>query len=182
MTPGTVALTIDARAALAQISRTFGRLPVAVERAQRRALRKLSTWLKRQVLRVAAAGSGIPQKWFQSAMRYYVTMTDSGISVWIGTNEIKAHRLGKVQWNRKMKGARVARRSWAGSWSWGRGKTGPAVMYRTGASRLPLDVATVAIHNQVLGRLQSLQSEAAARFETLLRQELNYALNLESGR
>lgn len=182
-----VAITVDTKRGFERVAATFGRMPKASERAMTRALKKLSTWLKRQVLRVASAASSIPQKWFQKAVRYHVAMepksgTPTGLSVWIGTNPIKAHRLGTVRWNKQMKGARAGRRSYPGMWSWGRGKTGPAIMFRMGDARLPIDVETVKIHELVLGRLQAIQGEAANRFETLLTQELNYALNVESAR
>ena len=183
--PGTVAITIDSRASMERVRASFARMPAAAAAAQRRALKKLATWLKRQVLRAAAAASGIAQKWFQTAMRYYVTVTDTGLSVWIGTSEIKAHRLGRVIWTRAMRGTRVGRRQFPNTWSWvGKpdAKTSPAVMSRRGDTRLPLDVERVAIHQQVLERLQGVQAEAITRFERLLIQELNYALHHEASR
>ena len=182
-----LAISIDARAGFQRVGATFARLPVASERAMGRALRKLSTWLKRQVLRAASAASRIPQTFFQRAFRYHVVIdkdgsTPTGVSVWIGTNPIKAHRLGVVRWNRRMKGARVGRKGYPGAWSWGRGKTGPAVMSRAGDARLPLVVETEAPHPAVLARLQQIQGDAETRFERLLTQELNYALNHEAGR
>lgn len=175
-------ITVSADEGLARVRDAFERMPEGVDRAKKRALRKVGTWLKRQVLRAASVASAIPQKWFNQAMRYRVTASPEGLTVWIGTNPVKAHRLGRVRWTPRMDGARVGKRSFPGSWSWGRGKTGPAVMYRTGASRLPIDVETVEIHPAILARLESLQAEAAERFETLLRQELNYALTVEGAR
>lgn len=186
-TPYAIGLTVDARAGFDRVSAAFARMPRASERAMTRALRKLTTWLKRQVLRAAAQASAIPQKFFQRAMRYYVTVdkfggAPSGVSVWIGTDPIKVHRLGSTRWNRRMRGARVGRLGYPGTWSWGRGKTGPAVMYRTGESRLPIDVEREEIHPAVFARLQQIQDEATERFERLLTQELNYALNVEAAR
>lgn len=175
-------ITVSADEGLARVAQTFGRMPEAVDRAKKRALRKVGTWLKRQVLRAASSASAIPQKWFSQAMRYRVTASPEGLRVWIGTDPVKTHRLGRVRWTPRMAGARVGKRSFPGSWSWGRGKTGPAVMSRLGGSRLPIDVEKVEIHPAILARLESLQTEAAERFETLLRQELNYALTVEGAR
>jgi hypothetical protein len=55
-------------------------------------------------------------------------------------------------------------------------------MFRHGSARLPLGVETEKPHEPVLARLSGLQGEAGARFERLLRQELNYALNHEVAR
>lgn len=179
-----IQITVDARSGFERVAATFGRLPRATERAQARALRKLATWLKRQALRAAGRAAGIPQKFFQQAMRYYVDLTDTGLSVWIGTNPIPQHRLGTVTWNRGMRGAKVGRRSFPRSWSWGPGsKTGSAIMRRIGAARLPIArVPDEQPHPAVLAALSRLQADASARFDTLLRQELNYALNVEARR
>ena len=182
-----IALHVDARAGFQRVSAAFGRMPAATDRAMARALRKLSTWMRRQVLRAASQAAGIPQVFFKRSIRYHTTIDKdthgiSGVSVWIGTNPIKAHRLGAVRWTKRMRGARVGRRSYPGSWSWGRGKTGPAVMYRGGGSRLPIFVEKEEPHQAVYARLSGLQDEAAARFERLLAQELNYALNHEAAR
>jgi hypothetical protein len=178
----TIALSVDAKAGFDRVAGTFGRLPQATERAQARALRKLSTWLGRQVLKAASQASGIPQKFFQKALRHHVRLMGKadGVTVWIGTNPIPVHRLGSVRWNPRMTGARVGRKSYPHAWSWGRGKTRNAVMRRTGDSRLPIERVEEKPHAAVLKRLQALQAEALARFDALLRQELNYALNVEA--
>lgn len=178
----TVVIDISAGDGLARVAETFERMPIAVDRAKQRALRKLSVWIKRRVLQAASAAASIPQKFFERAMRYRVTQSPDGLKVWIGTNPVKAHRLGAVRWSKRMAGARVGKRSFPGTWSWGRGKTGPAVMSRLGGSRLPIDVEEVEIHPAILARLESIQAEAAERYETLLRQELNYALTQEAAR
>lgn len=178
----TIIIDISAGDSFARVAATFERMPAAAERAQQRALRKLAVWIKRRVLQAASAAASIPQKFFERAMRYRVTQSPDGLKVWIGTNPVKAHRLGAVRWSKRMLGARVGKRSFPGTWSWGRGKTGPAVMSRVGGSRLPIDVERVDIHPAILARLESIQTEAAERFETLLRQELNYALIHEAAR
>ncbi|MCU0843205.1 MAG: hypothetical protein MUC79_16040, partial [Thiobacillaceae bacterium] len=59
-----LAITIDTKGSLNRVAAAIGRLPQASERAMSRALRKLSTWLKRQALRAASQAAEIPQKFF----------------------------------------------------------------------------------------------------------------------
>lgn len=187
-----IAFTIDAREGMRRVAAAFERMPAAAERAMTRALKKLSTWLKRQSLRAAAGASGIPQKFFEQAMRYYVTVERAGskpvgVSVWVGTNPIPQHRLGQTVWTPYMPGARRIEgkaRTWRAAWTWGaQGKTGPAIMQRTGSARLPIArVPDELPHPVVLEALGRLKDEASTRFDRLLVQELNYALNVEASR
>lgn len=184
-----LAFTIDADN-FGRLSNVFGRMPEATERALKRALKKLSTWLRRRALQAAAKSAGVAQKFFAQAMRYYVVIertngVPSGVSVWVGTNPVEQHRLGTVTWTRQMRGARRSGskpRTWPGSWSWGAaGKTGPAIMERTGTARMPIArVPDEAIHEPILAALGEVQDEARERFGRLLTQELNYALREES--
>jgi len=186
--PGAVlAISVDTQGGLARVASAIGRMPQAAERAMTRALNKLSTWLKRRALQAASEASAIPQKFFVRAVRYHIKIQKqgsqvTGLALWLGTNPIKVHRLGVVRWTRAMKGARVGKRSFPGAWSWGHGKTGKAVMFRHGSSRLPIGVETVTPHDPILARLRGIEGEANARFERLLTQELNYALNHEAAR
>lgn len=178
-------LTVDVGQGYEHVRAQFARMPAASERAMKRALRKLSTWLRRQVLRAASQASGIPQKFFKQSMRYHTAVVREGgspvgVQVWVGTNPIPAHRLGAVRWTRRMQGARVGRRSYPGSWSWGYGKTGRAVMRRRGAGKLPIDRVDEHVHDPVVAALRAIETEARRRFERLLVQELNYALNVEA--
>lgn len=176
-------IRIDTDGTLERLQRQMAAMPEGVERARRRAIKKLSTWLRRQVLREAATAAGTTQKILKVLLRYRATLRDDSISIWIGTNRLKAHHLGTVRWTRRMQGARVGRRLFESSWSWpdSRRMAG-LVVERTGDARLPVDVVTVPIHDAILQRLQALQPEVDARFERLLVQELNYALNVEAAR
>jgi hypothetical protein len=180
-----LALSIDAGAGLARVRSAFDRLPAATDRALARALRKLATWLRRQTLRAAAMAAAVPQKFLLQALRFHVSLAREagrlvGVAVWVGTNPVGVHRLGAVRWSQRMRGARVGRRGYPGAWSWGRGQTGHLVMRRTGDGRLPIERVDADIHAPILARLQGLQAEASARFETLLMQELRYALDVEA--
>lgn len=182
-----LAMDIQAGPAFAMLQQAFLRMPRQAERAQSRALRKLKTWLQRQVLKAGSAATGIPQKFLspraKGGARWYATLTKTGLEIWLGTSPMPVHRTGVVRWTRRMKGARVGRRSYPGAWSWGPGsKTGPSVMERTGSSRLPISRVEEEIHDPIVARLRSLTSEAGERFEKLLAHELDYALNLEGVR
>ena len=176
---------IDTQGTIDRAKLELDDLPRRIDRATRRALRKLMTWIKRQVLKEAAAASGTTQKALKAALRYRATTTDAGgIDIWIGTNPIKAHYLGRVRWTPRMKGARVGRRLFPGSWSWGPGsKTGPAVMERLpSARRLPIYPVEVEIHDQIAARIRGMEPEINARYKTLMLQELNFAINVESAK
>lgn len=179
-----LAMDIQAGPAFARLQKAFARMPRQAERAQSRALRKLKTWLQRQVLKAGSAATGIPQKFLaprsKGGARWYATLTKTGLEVWLGTSPMPVHRTGKVTWSRRMKGARVGRRSYPGTWSWGAGsRTGSAVMERTGEGRLPISRVEEEIHDPIVAHLRTLTAEAGERFEKLLAHELDYALNLE---
>lgn len=174
-------LSINTSGTVARVARELAATPAAIERARTRALRKLATWVQRQVLKAAAEAAGTTQKVIKVLLRFRVTRHgDGAIRIWLGTNPLSAHHLGTVRWTRRMQGARAGRRLFPGSWSWSApAKTAGLIMERAGPPRLPIRKVTVAIHDTVSNRLQSLIPAIADRFERLFVQELHYALNLE---
>lgn len=193
-------ITLDSHGTIERARATLGRMPAGTERARRRALRQTLTWIKRQVLRAAAAGAEIPQKQFAALLRFHSGQRpDGGVSIWVGTNPIAAHRLGTVVWAPyrgagsrprgrpktpgKGTGARVGRRVFPGSWSWGPGsRTGTAVMQRLGAERLPIERVNVPVHERIQARIGALQPAINDFFEKKLLQQLRYQLHLEDER
>ncbi|AHF04077.1 phage tail protein [Marichromatium purpuratum 984] len=183
-------LTIDTQGTLERLERQLAAMPEGVERARRRALRKLSTWVRRQVLREAAKAAGITQKVLTTLLRYRTTQTADQLSIWIGTNAIKAHHLGTVRWTRRMQGARVSKRLFPGSWSWPNSRRMAGLVAQRsgvfGRNKNPqlekIEVVDVPVHALVFNRLQAMKPEIDARFQRLLLQELNYALNVEAAR
>jgi hypothetical protein len=180
-------IRIDTQGTLQEVLARFERAPVAIARAQARAARKLETYARRQVLQAASKASGATQKTLLTLVRFRATRVgDMGLSIWVGTNPLKLHHLGVVSWTQRTakgrytKGAKVGRRTYPGTWSWGRGKTGPAVMERLTDERLPIDVVRVDIHDAIKTKLDALVPVIAQRYQTLLEQELNYALRLEA--
>lgn len=179
-----LAVTIDDQGAFERVRRAMEAMPEQVEKARKRALRKLLTWVRRQVLRAVASAAGMTQKAFKAVLRYNLeTQDDGSIKIWIGTNPVQAHYLGTVRWTRRMKGARVGRRLFEHAWSWGPGsKTKTLVMRRRGEGRLPIDPVTIEIHEAVSRRVEEMLPAISERFERLLMQELNYALQVEAAR
>lgn len=159
-------LRIDTRGTLDAALRQFVLAPRGIERARAKALRKLGQWVVKQALKEASAATGIPQKVYRQVARYYDTRDSDGIRIWIGTDPIKVHHLGTVRWTRRMQGARAGRKSYPGTWSWGPGsKTGPAVMRRTGAGRLPIEPVAEEIHQAVQARMRAFEPELQQRFQ-----------------
>lgn len=200
MTFAGVQIHIDTGGTLERARASIHAAPGKIDLAERRALRVMRTWVTRQVLQAASKETGITQKALRAAGRIKSTQMAHAITIWIGTNPIKAHHLGTVVWtpllgpgsrhNRKpsrMAGARVGKRQFPGSWSWGEGsKTGPAIMHRTGIfGRLGklnlerIDVVTVPVHEAMERRLNALRPEIPQRFDIEFRRQFNYALNLE---
>ena len=182
-------IRIDTQGTLERLRRELEAMPDGIARAQRRALRKLSKWMQSQILKEVAAATGATQKTLKALVRYKTTLREDSLMIWIGTNPLKAHWLGKVKWTRRMAGARAGRRGYPGTWSWSSGPTQGLIMQRTGAfgrngnPRLErIDVVTVPVNDPVLTRLQALQPSIDTRYQTLLAQELNYALTVERRR
>jgi hypothetical protein len=170
---------------LRRVVAAFDRMPEAAARAMFRANRKLETWLKRVCVRAASQAAGFPQKYWLQALRFYIQpIMANGIpvavSVWIGTNPVPVHRLGTVQWTRRMKGARVNRKQYAGSWRRLDSKTSRAVMRRTSPERLPIERIEEPPHDPVQSALSAVAEQGGRRYERLLARELNYALNVEA--
>jgi hypothetical protein len=189
--------SVNTAGTVERVARQLAATPQALDRARLRALRKLLTWVQRQVLRAASEASGATQKALKAMMRYQVTTQGNGaIRIWIGTNDIGAHNLGTVRWTRRMQGARVGKALYYGAWSWSP-RTPPIltqglVMQRNrvwrraskgtyaGKRREMIEKVMVEIHELVSWRIQKLLPEIADRFERLFTQELRYALNLEA--
>lgn len=174
---------------IADVIAQFEATAKQIETAKKRAFRKLRTWVQRQVFRAVANAVGTSQKTIKSLSRVnaQISSREGALYVWIGTDPIKARYLGKVRWSRRMKGARVGRRLFPGTWSWGPGsKTGSAVMQRIGdyhaGSGEGIEEVRVPIHEEVEQAIESLMPKVDARLISLMRQELNYEVNVRGAR
>jgi hypothetical protein len=177
-------VTINDRGTIRGVEVALLAIPQAAEKARRRALGKLKTFVESQVAKVVAAELKVTQKAVKALGRVRESVRgDGALSIWIGTNDIPVHRLGTVTWTRgQKKGAKVGRKYYPGTWSWGPGsRTGTAVMRRQGASRLPIESVREPMHDAVSQRVRALLPAVSERYGKLMRQEMKFALR-ELGR
>lgn len=182
MSVGRISVSTDGT--FERVQQALGAMPENVDRARYRAQKRLSQWVSREILRASARAIDTTQKALKSANRVHSRLIrdNFGISIWIGTNPLDAHKLGAVRWTRKMPGARVRQRSFPGAWSWKEGQarvTAGLVMHRTGEfgrNNNPklerIDVETVEIDPEVRAAAEQLLPEIERRYEELLRTEL----------
>jgi len=188
---GSVWMNLDFAPTFESVGENVKNMSGAASVAMMRTLRQLKTKIKSEGVKAAAATSGTPQKYWRRSMRAHaaldalniggVTFTSGVVTLWLGTNPVPVHRLGPVRWTRRMKGARVSRKRYPGTWSWGPGSaTGPAVMRRDGDERLTISREEMEPHDSVLDRMASLGPEMQEWFARRLKQQLNYALEVEA--
>jgi len=187
---GGVQLFIDTREMVATLNASFKSYPQRTDRALRTATSKFRQVVKRSALQAASQAAGIPQKFFERAFRYYVEIDrygdqPLGVRAWIGTNPIGVHRLGKTQWHRRMRGARVGKKSYPGTWSWGKGyqaknpkpnnrPTGAAVMRRISDDpRSKIAKVVEEPHPAVVERLRRMMDDLGQRYQRLVYHELS---------
>jgi hypothetical protein len=199
-------LRIEDDGSIEALQARLGAMQRQIDKARKRTLVKLKTWIERQVAREVAVAAGTTQKRIKALVRIRGDKHgDGSASIWIGTNPIKAQYLGAVRWTRRMPGAKVGATVYPGTWSWGPGsKTGTAVMRRTGhlsayrdaegatlAGSLARALAArqrgtrfregitevhVPIHEAVSGRIEALLPQIEERFLRTMRHELEYTV------
>jgi len=190
-------IDIDGRS-LARVVEAFDRMPEAAARAMARTNRLMEPWLARQAARAASKATGTAQHgwrdYWTSKPRFHVepVMANNlpvAVSIWLGTNPVPVHRLGNVKWTaprrgrrgRRSAGARVGRKVYPGSWSWGAGsKTGTAVMRRTSPERKPIERVEEEAHDAVMTALAAVADQGGRMYERKLAQQLRYALTVEA--
>jgi hypothetical protein len=180
--PG-IRLDLDPGDTLARTLATLDAFPTNLKRAQSRAMKRLLTWVQREILRELSAVTGATQKTLKALVRYRASPVPGrdAIEVWIGTNPIKVHHLGKVVWKRKMSGARVGRRHYPGAWSWPRPiRTAPAVMHRLSARRGDIAPVTEPIHDAVRARIEQIQPQIGAQLQRYMTTALKEQVYQES--
>lgn len=173
------ALDISANAETLIETLIDGRSDAPVNRAVNRAIRKTGQWLRRQVTRLAAIELKVSQRTFDKArVRFWLDRKNLEGTLWVGTNPFPAHRLGTVRWNRRMKGARAGRRSFPGTFA--PRQDGP-VFRRTGKARLPIEVVSLDIDEQLQEQFKRLEARGLRRYRAILEQELTYELHRLAG-
>ena len=82
--------------------------------AVKRAIRKVSLWLKRQIARGISRETGIAQKALRARLHHIMyTRRDLRAVVWLGLNAVPAHLTGTPR--QSARGVRVAKRSYPGA-------------------------------------------------------------------
>ncbi|WP_419832784.1 hypothetical protein [Endozoicomonas atrinae] len=185
-----------------ELTTLFKHSPEKAEQAIQRALAKLSRWAERQVLRDMSRRMNVSQKILKELNRIRVRLKKSYgskeryLTLWIGINEVGAHRLGNPRQTRR--GVRVSsHRFWENSFLMQPVNTSRKLIFerkdnwqhryqqskRSGRwmwMGLPLEKKTVRIDVEAETSLKKVSPLLVNRFTDLLHQELNYAFNIES--
>ena len=171
----------DAQSALAA-------MPKYVQAAHRSASKKIKTVVDRSIARAVAVELGTTQKAVKGLGRVRThALGEGGLVLWIGTNEVQVHRLGKPRWKRTARGATVNRAMYPRSWSWGAGSaTSEAVMERIGQRRTmskgryqgqireAIDVVSLDIDAAVRRRVIPMADDLGERFRKTLLHEMKF--------
>lgn len=182
----------------------FGTLPRRTDVALKRAVRKVSIWLQRQVLIILSDQTKVTQKNLKRYQRVQIKAGPFEGTVWVGLNPMPLHLSGRVAWNQKAAGARVRGSTYEGAFYravyggerkvWvrtARNRTAgltpyhQARRYRPNVSvdggRFPVTLVGVPLQDKAPLIGAELLNQARERFERVLGQELNYEL-LKEGR
>ncbi len=175
--------------------------PKKSQTAINRAVRKLSRWAERQTLREMSRRLDITQKMLKGLYRVKVRISkglnnQQYLSIWLGTNEVGAHKLGKIRQDDR--GTHVGRsrfyRSafkmqpaeakydlvWNRTENWSHKYRKSKKSGRWMWMGLPIVKKTEPIHQEAEDSLKTLEPALVDRFTDLLYQELNNAFNVES--
>jgi hypothetical protein len=101
--------------------RQLGGIPPDMRRAKKRAARQLRRRLEKEAIRHVARKLGTTQKAWRAGnpgtrgKRVFVRVTRAGgLQMWVGTNPMLLHYLGRLRWNRGMAGVQLTRRAGLG--------------------------------------------------------------------
>lgn len=167
---------------LEELIASFGAVPQQIERAERRAVNKTTTWLAKGVRKDLAASIGVAQRVMDDRVRgleYGYHGIPAGM-VWFGLNPIAITRRRFGTLTQMAKGAKAGRLSFAGAFVARMPSGHEAVFRRDGKTRLPiseesLDIDTPA-HRAIV---DTWAQRAGERLETVLAQELNYEVHIK---
>jgi len=192
----------DITRATAQIAAT----PAQLEKAVQRAIKKTLRWLQTRISRDIAKELGVPQKAIKH--RLTLSQTGKGTNgihiLWLGTAPLAAEMAGKPRQTKS--GVTVGKRKFPGAFyrdiygdgpkvwirasraqalgvdlpQWGRKQRARASTLAPGeGGRFPVRRVGIEVHtraNEIFGRYEK---QAEQRFNQVIDQELNYAVNHE---
>lgn len=186
-------IELDLDRAISEGTQYLDRNQAKVQKAINRALKKLMTWIRREVARGIQRGANVSQRSIKG--RFKTTLiTDQGVAqLWVGLNPLPAHAVGSARQNRRgtrvrgntFEGAfykavygsekKVYRRKFRGMGSTTKAKASGA----RSDGRFPLEVMKIDIAEIGEQTATRIRTRGEARFKKLLDQELNYALSHE---
>ncbi len=175
--------------------------PEVVRKAVRRALRKTAQWYFRQISREIQQATGIVQKALKGRARITVVDKDLYANVWFGLDPMEAHRVGRTRQTRRgvtagrgirfdsafLAAADFGRSGRPERKVWRRKYRGPGSTERSRqalsnedlAGRFPLEMMKVPVYEAAAQIFARHRNGARQRYQQILQQEINYALNVE---
>lgn len=152
--------------------------PAAMTRAWRRALRKTGVWVKGQTAKAVSKSVAIPQKVLRSRVYFFLRSRDSG-KVWLGLNDVQAHRVGRSRSTRR--GISVGRHRFDGAWTMTKAQPGGPIYQRVGKSRKPYRAVKIDWSGPGETAFRQAAQAAEERLLVILRQEVNYEIQKALG-
>ena len=194
--------SIDVSADLETLLNEFKDSPDKVDKAVRRAIKKLSRYVERQVLREISRHHPLSQRQLKKLRRLRIrvftpnhAVNDYALSVYVGTHPITVHHYGSP--SQQARGVKTGRLFWKSAFLISANHSDKQLVFkrtkhwehkyvrsrRSGRwmwMGLPIkQQKNHSFHEDVERALNALQPEIQQRFSTLIQQELNYAFNIE---
>lgn len=137
----------------------------AGELAYKRAFKKTLKWFQSNAIKAATKELGVRRSALKG--RWFANVSEN--SLWVGLNPLPVHRYGKPRQNKR--GVKSGGQQYDGAFVMNE----KLVMIRTSKARLPIEVVTKEISDDVKTAIHRVRPLAIARFRELYKQELNYA-------
>lgn len=200
-------LSFDVDDTIEELTRDLDGFEKQVELAVRRALKKIGKWLRTHTMRQLGKEMGIKQASIKNRFILSYDKKTNTVSLWVGLLAIAAEDLGNASQNAA--GVRVGKRQYDGAfftsiydeerYVYIRARRNrvmqhdvvrqdrKAAKYRAIRDpqlkgRFPVQRVGVAIQEQAHRIILILERQINRRFGELLKQELNYAINIESAK
>jgi len=171
---------------LAQVPNYLRATQMQIDRAGKRAVRKVANSTASQLARAISAAHDLPLRllrkrgkpWNRVSVKHLDHAADHPgptSVVWVGFNPIRASYLGAPRQTRE--GVKVRGHIFRGAFISTMPSGHRGVFMRRGRDRLPIDEQSVQL-SEARGIVQKFQAALPARLNTVFRQEMNYELNV----
>lgn len=166
-----------------------------IQKAVSRSLKKTARWLETHSKRELGVALGVPQRVLSA--RYYQSFNVQGgsrsVGVWFGLNPIRLSHIGKAKQNNI--GVKVGSHFYEGAFIATMASGHEGVFKRSAKSNpknkrvkradgqwseLPIEEVSFEIDGIASAVLERYHHRAEARFKQILKQEINFALNIET--